>query len=193
MRWCLFLLLFLLPAGAALAQGAIHRCVDANGNPVFTDRTCASLHATPVTPGGPADTAPAAVVAAPPATLCAASMASLKQAVVEAFAARDPNRLAGLMLWGGYGSHAVVADIRTLGQLMRQPLLGIRAVGGDAPPDDAWDETAPAMPSSVVDGGDAASNTTLVLSTAVEGGGVPQRTYFQVTPRAGCLWLRPAG
>jgi hypothetical protein len=195
MRWCLFLLLFLLPAGAALAQGAIHRCVDANGNPVFTDRTCASLHATPVTPGAPADTAPAAVVAAPPATLCAASMDSLKQAVVEAFAARDPNRLAGLMLWGGYGSHAVVADIRTLGQLMRQPLLGIRVVGGDAPPDDAWDGAAPAVSSSVGDGDgdDAASPSALVLSTAAEGGGAPQRTYFQVTPRAGCLWLRPAG
>jgi hypothetical protein len=189
MRWCLFLLLFLLPAGAALAQGAIHRCVDANGAPVFTDRTCASLHATPVPPAAPAGAAPVTTVAAPSTTLCAASMDSLKQAVIKAFAARDPNRLAGLMLWGGYGSHAVVADIRTLGQLMRQPLLGIRLVGGDAPPDGARDEAAPA---SGADGDDATLPSALVVSTAAEGGGVPQQTYFQVTPRAGCLWLRPA-
>jgi hypothetical protein len=182
------LLLLLLPAGTAWAQGTIHRCVDANGNPVFTDRTCASLHATPVTPDAAAAQAAPAVASAPPATLCAATVQALKQAVVEAFAARDPNRLAGLMLWGGYGRGAVVADIQALGRLMRQPLLGVR-VAGDDDGDASADEAGDAPP----DDGDGPppAGSTLVLSTAADDGSGLRHTRLQVVSRAGCLWLQP--
>jgi hypothetical protein len=112
----------------------------------------------------------------------------LKQAVVDAFAAHDPNRLAGLMLWRGYGSHAVVADIRALARLMRQPLLGIHLAGtGDADGDDA-----PATPATAPDA--APVPIELVLSTAADdGSGAPRQSRFEVRPRAGCLWLEPSG
>lgn len=172
-----------------MAQGAIHRCVDANGNPVFTDRTCASQHATRVTPSAAVPTSHNAPPM-PPATLCAATLPALKKAVIDAFAGRDPNRLAGLMLWGGYGHHAVVADIRWLGQLMQQPLLGIHVVGGD---DDAGD--APASTTSTAGEPSVVPSTApaLVLSTSDAAGGPPPQSTFPVVARAGCLWLRPPG
>ena len=182
-----FSLLLFLPAGMALAQGAIHRCVDANGNPVFTDRTCASQHATPVMPNAIAQAPVGSTPPMPPATLCAATLPALKQAVLDAFASRDPNRLAGLMLWGGYGRHAVVADIRSLGQLMRQPLLGIRVTGGD----DAADDDTPASTTDTEGAPPAA--LALALSTSGDAGGPPRQATFPLVARAGCLWLRPSG
>jgi len=183
-----FSLLLLLPAGTALAQGAIHRCVDANGNPVFTDRTCASLHATPVMPNAVVPAPTGSAPPGPPTTLCAATLPALKQAVIDAFASRDPNRLAGLMLWGGYGRQAVVADIRSLGQLMRQPLLGIRVTGGD----DAADDDTPASTAGIERASPAATTPALVLSTSDDAGGPPRQATFPVMARAGCLWLRPS-
>ena len=44
----LLLLLLLLPVGAARAQGGIHRCMGADGIPVFTDRVCTDVNAKPV-------------------------------------------------------------------------------------------------------------------------------------------------
>lgn len=179
----------LLPTGTALAQDAIHRCVDASGNPVFTDRTCASQHATPVTASASAPTSTGTPPPMPPATLCAATLPALKQAVIDAFAGRDPNRLAGLMLWGGYGHHAVVADIRSLGQLMRQPLLGIHAVGGG----DSDDTPASAASIAGESPADAPTAPALVLRTSDPAGGPPQQSTYPVVARAGCLWLRPPG
>ncbi|HEY8681752.1 MAG TPA: DUF4124 domain-containing protein, partial [Rhodanobacter sp.] len=123
---CLILLVWVTPA---TAQDQIHRCIGSNGNPLFTDQPCAALQATPLTavtkPGsaGPAITLPP--------LLCAASLGQLRQSVIDAFAHHDANRLAGLMLWNGYGRGAAVADIRSLGVLMRQPLLDLGA--GDDP------------------------------------------------------------
>jgi hypothetical protein len=188
----LLLPMLLLPTGEALAQSAIHRCVDAHGNPVFTDRTCASQQATPVTSSAADVPAATGTPPMPPATLCAASLPALKQAVIDAFAGRDPNRLAGLMLWRGYGSHSVVADIRSLGQLMQQPLLGIHVVGGD---DEDTDATDPPASTGGIAGEApvAAAAPALILSTSDAAGGPPQQSTFPVVARAGCLWLRPPG
>lgn len=176
------LLLLLLFAGVVHAQETIHHCVDANGNPVFTDTPCAAMHAVPVTAAPAAATS---VVAAPRLVLahCAATVDALKRRVVDAFAAHAPNRLAGLMLWQGYGDRAAVADIRELGELMRQPLLGVRVVtGSDGPPAPAASAAGTAGPPG------------LELSTAAgDGSGQPERSYFQVVPQAGCLWLEAAG
>ncbi|WP_114238868.1 DUF4124 domain-containing protein [Dyella sp. C9] len=188
-RYGLLLLLLLLSPWGAWAQDGIHRCVGADGNPVFTDQPCAALQATPVasTPA-PASTAamsvaPAAALASPPPVLCASSVAALRQSMVDAFATRDPNRLAGLMIWNGYGREAVVSDIRSLGALMQRPLLDI----GEA------DEDEPAATSSA---GPPRTNgdTQLVVRTASDdGSGVPRETRFSVVRRSGCLWLRGSG
>lgn len=186
------LLLLLLPAMPlampAAAQTAIHRCIGADGSPVFTDQPCATLNATPVNP--PARAAADTGLAAPP-ILCAANRQDLRQAVIDAFADRNPNRLAGLMLWSGYGHAAAVADIRSLAALMREPLLDIdpgdepapaRPAGTDALDDPFAIATPPAPPPT---------SHQLVLHTAGnDGSGTPHERRFDIVRRAGCLWLR---
>ncbi len=131
-RWATLPCLILLACAApAAAQTEIHRCIGANGGAVFTDQPCAALQATPVDPhaSSPQGAAP---VTAPP-ILCAASPDELRQSVVDAFASRDANRLAGLMLWDGYGRGAAIADIRSLAELMKQPLLDVDIPDGSTP------------------------------------------------------------
>lgn len=185
----LLCLILLLRATPALAQTAIHRCIGADGGAVFTDQPCTALNATAVAPAtGPAHGVP---VPAPPPTLCAADPDALRQSVIDAFARHDANRLAGLMLWDGYGQHAAVSDIRSLSQLVSQPLFGLD-ISGLPPGND------PAPTSSIAAGdihpspddahsAPAAESMQLVLHLA--GGNVDDRR-FDVVTRAGCLWLR---
>jgi hypothetical protein len=186
MRHLLALVFLFALAGTVpvAAQTAIHRCVGANGNPVFTDQPCATLDATPVMRSPTASPA-----AGPPAPvmLCASNASQLKRVVIEAFAERDANRLAAVMLWGGYGTHAAVTDIRALQGIMRRPLLSLTAEPageeeGDLPvPSGSAPERAPVP-------------TMLVVNTGATGDpeGV-QALRFDVIQRAGCLWLRRSG
>lgn len=190
MRLPSLLLLFALSiiAAPAAAQTAIHRCVGSNGNPVFTDQPCAAMQASPVSRSpDPGD----ATAQSTPPMLCAATYDDLRQGVIDAFAYQDANRLAGLMLWGGYGHGAALADIHALASLVRRPLLDIGSPD-DPPPRDAelpYDGTSlpPPHPPS------PSAPTQLVLHTPDQAGsGVPRERRFELVRRAGCLWLRNA-
>lgn len=180
------------------AQTTIHRCVGGNGNPVFADQPCAALDATPL--ARPAQPSYAGVDIPIPAVLCAANMGELRRGVIEAFANRDANRMAGLMLWGGYGRTAAVADIRALQGVMRESLLDVESpqAGGAGPPAvaggasanpldfdrPAWDGAPPPAPNKT---------DTLVLHTSgPDGSGPPREMRYAVVRRSGCLWLRSA-
>jgi hypothetical protein len=195
----LLLLLSSLATALATAQPQIHRCIGADGNPVFTDQPCAALHATPLARTAP----PASENAAPtPAVLCATTREALKGAVIDAFANRDANRMAGLMLWGGYGQHAAVADIRALQKIMREPLLDFGPamesadastppVAADAARSPPFDATATGAASSLA--ATSAPDNMLVLHTsASDGRGQSREMRFRVVRRSGCLWLRSA-
>ncbi|MFC4528754.1 DUF4124 domain-containing protein [Dyella halodurans] len=202
----LLLLLFLLPMGAA-AQEGIHRCVGADGNPLFTDQPCAALQATPMADAAAAGATthanPPQEPAIPPPLLCAASVPELRQSVIDAFSRHDPNRLAGLMLWSGYGRGAVVADIRSLSELMQHTLLDVGEASEDAAPAPAQSSDMGSLERSL-DPADAATpaaapspppaDRQLVVRTAAnDGSGVPHDTHFVVVRRSGCLWLRSPG
>ncbi|WP_430387693.1 DUF4124 domain-containing protein [Dyella sp. 20L07] len=205
-RFWLLLFLFLPPL-SAMAQNGIHRCIGPDGNPLFTDQPCAALQATPVatTSSAASSPAPANQVAAPiaaPPVLCATTVASLRQSVLEAFANRDANRLAGLMIWNGYGREAVVADIRSLSGLMQRPLLDVTEASDDPPPappaDSIYDVNrspdalagASSTPPSASPGGD---RQLVVRTAADDGSGVARETRFGVVKRSGCLWLHGSG
>ncbi|WP_254424578.1 DUF4124 domain-containing protein [Rhodanobacter sp. C05] len=192
---CLLLLAFAWTV-PAMAQTEIHRCVGADGHPLFTDQPCAALQATPVSPAAVANVSNLSSV--PPPIMCAANLGELRQSVIDAFASHDANRLAGLMLWGGYGRGAAIADIRSLGSLMRQPLLDISPA--DDPASSASSAAKPAPAGSMADPFDPApavatpvSGNQLVLhTTGSDGNGDPRELRFDIVRRAGCLWLRNA-
>ncbi len=199
--------LLVLALGAtpvAYAQGAIHRCVDPAGHPVFTDRRCATLDATPVLPAA-TSTPPVG----PPSPnqagqLCAADPAVLRQQVLEAFARHQPNRLAGLMLWDDYGERGAVGQIRALGALVDRPLLDLRDDGdvaasrtaGTGPAPSIYDPSRPLREqlddrSAPIQATVAAQDLQALVAVTRGADGSPQDTRFAVEPRAGCLWLLP--
>jgi hypothetical protein len=186
---CLSLLAWAVPA---IAQNPIHRCIGADGNPLFTDQPCTALQATSVSPAAAASSSQPAE---PPHLLCAATLGALRQSVIDAFASRDANRMAGLMLWSGYGRGAAIADIRSLSSLMKQPLLDLGPTddpahaGSDPPaPGSSIDPVDPNPPAST-----PAAGNQLVLHTAgMAGSGDPHELRFDIVRRAGCLWLRNA-
>lgn len=183
MRLPFALLVAALPV-MALAQTAIHRCIGASGNPVFTDQPCATMQASPVRASpSPEDAPPAA-----PPMLCAATRDDLRQGVVDAFAQQDANRLAGLMLWNGYGRGAAIADIQALANLVRQPLLGIEFPGDPTPAN----STGAPHPDAAVPATATPAASTLVLDVADRTGSGSRQWHFDLVHRAGCLWLRNA-
>lgn len=186
---------------AVRAQSPIHRCVSASGEPVFTDRACSDLRATPVTERPAAASAPNQGVAQlPPPILCARDNRQLRQGVIDAFANQDVNRLAGLMLWRGYSHRAAVTHIQSLRAAVRRPVLDL---------DDAYDPEYPTTASendpyapfdtNQVDPYSSASNnrpppSQLVVHTAgTDGSGNPHEFRFDIIHRDGCLWLGHAG
>lgn len=197
----LFCLIALLRSLPAMAQTQIHHCIGSNGGAVFTDQPCAALQATTAQPA-PASAAGTSLPAAiqPPLVLCAASLGRLRQSVIDAFASRDPNRMAGLMLWVGYGRGAAIADIRSLAAAMKQPLIGVDVPGsGDtdaAQPDGAPATALPDLSPFDADAAGPATTPTpsanqLVLHTGGNDGSAHD-LRFDIVRQAGCLWLRNA-
>jgi hypothetical protein len=196
------LLLFLLPL-CAMAQDGIHRCIGADGNPLFTDQPCAALQATPVNTPPAATKAPVTQdvstlgASTPPPVSCATSVGALRQGMIDAFAARDPNRLAGLMIWNGYGRDAVVADIRSLGSLMQRPLLDIGTASeiDDSPPPPSDDPllSSPAAEATRPPPSSSGDQQLVVRTASGDASGVARETRFTVVKRSGCLWLRASG
>lgn len=170
--FALLLMLLCTLVTAARAQDTIHRCVDAHGNPLFTDQPCSSQQASPAQVPTPA--ASLAPPGAPvPLQRCAATAAELRQRVIDAFAEHDPNRLAGLMLWGSYGNSSTTGDLRALAQLVRQPLLEIHFDN----------ESAAGLPAPA----SSAVPPAKELQLRTDSGG---NADFAITHEAGCLWLR---
>lgn len=194
----LLLLLLLLPISAVKAQGDIHRCIGADGIPVFTDRVCSDINAKPVMPAPAASKSPAtgaSVSSAPlqaPAITCAADLKQLKQAVIDAFAERNPNRLAGLTLWNGDGKDEVVADIRYFKRLMSRPLIEVKSTADAASTSSDDDADASSLSLSASPNPTPPHGEALIVQTeSDDGSGATAQTRFDVVHRSGCMWLRP--
>lgn len=191
----LLLLLLWFPVSAIKAQGDIHRCVGADGIPVFTDRVCTDVNAKPVMPAPAMSASVPVVPSQAPAVTCAADLRQLKQAVIDAFAERKPNRLAGLTLWNGDGKEEVVADIRYFNRLMSRPLIAVTSIPdtSSAAGDDD-DAAASSLSLSASPNPTPAHGEALIVQTeSDDGSGAAAQTRFDVVHRSGCVWLRPQG
>ena len=123
MKRAILFLLLLAPL-PVLAQNVIHRCVGADGSPLYSDQPCAAVGATSIAPPSTSTTA----VPGAPTTgmLCAKDLAELREGLARAFATHDANRVGALVLWNGYGSNGAVDSIQRLGALVKQPLLSLQ-------------------------------------------------------------------
>jgi hypothetical protein len=176
MKCALAFLLLYLAVPACMAQSAIHHCVSADGTPVFTDQPCgsiASLKLGAIVPGMRHS--------------CTATRGALRRRVAAAFHDRDPNALAGLMLWQDYGDSEALREVAQLQKAMQRPLLGV--VDANGPPPSA-SAPAPPPPSSSVTTPPPDLGTLVVQLGGVQPD--PGTTLrFAIEARAGCLWLHP--
>jgi hypothetical protein len=127
-----------------------------------------------------------------PAITCAADIKQLKQAVIDAFAERNPNRLAGVMLWNGDGKDEVVADIRYFKRLMARPLIEVKSTSDAATSSDDDDADASSLSLSASPNPTPPHGEALLVQTeSDDGSGATTQTRFDVVHRSGCVWLRP--
>ena len=94
--------------------------------PVFTDQACADTAGHAGRAQRTRDPMPARCHrASATAARCAPAASRRCGKAYRRVCRANANRMAGLMLWSGYSRGAVVADIRSLNDLMKQPLLDI--------------------------------------------------------------------
>jgi hypothetical protein len=128
------------------AEAQVRRCVDAQGNSVFTDRACSSMDAVPrgepVAPGG------AHHAGGFGRQGCAAGPRQLLDEVRGALESRDVNQLATHYHWAGTGSGAARSLMGQLEAIAQRPLVAIDLVFPAAPepvPDTGFASLAPAQ------------------------------------------------
>ena len=175
------LLLLALGPGAtdALADpGApLNRCVDAEGNAVYTDRACDAVDARPArtAPADP-DTLPADAAVARD---CARTPAALVIAVEEALAVADGNRLAALYDWRGRSGAAANAVMPRLEAIAASRAIEVRTAHSAEGSDDAElaAEAAEAPPDR------------LRIVHAPDGRGAGEIAEFRLVRAAGCWWF----
>lgn len=181
----ILLAIFCVPQSA---HAQVHRCVGADGEPVFTDQPCAtqepSLGAIDSANGVVSTSSSDAVlngerIQSLSATSCPHSPQALRDRIALAFNSDDPNTLAGLIDWRGYDRSSANARLREFKRWLQQPLAGIQFNGPPDPsgaqPGDA--DYAPPAPSG------------LTVSTQPHGDEVPSSRSFGVMQRGGCWWL----
>lgn len=179
---CLLALLACAPLAHAQTAQPVYRCIGAHGEPVFSGQPC----------GTPA---PAAGTNAPAqgtgfSAVCAASPEALRQAIAEAFAGHDVNRLAGLILWRGMDQGSARTTLRSLAAWLKQPLTGVAFTRAAGPP---FEDTNSGPPPLAADGKPASAPSVAALPPTgfdVSTGGVDGTARdFGLVESGGCWWL----
>ena len=178
----LCLLVLLACASLAHAQHAqpVYRCIGAQGEPVFSGQPCG-------TPA-PGTNAPAQDTGS--SVGCAPSPEALRQAIAAAFATRDVNQLAGLILWQGMDQGSARNALRSLASWLKQPLTGVAFTRATGPP---FEDTDSGPPPATTGGGPAGVSSVAPsppTGLGVSTGGVDGATRdFGVVESGGCWWL----
>lgn len=123
--------------GRAKAQTGIHRCVNAQGEAIFTDRDCDEMQAIDrPSPNGTLGSSGSVAAA----RSCALSRDDLLYGVRGALEAQDVNRLAAYYLWTGIGTREAYALMDRLSRFSEQPLMDVQLVT------EARDQEPPPLP-----------------------------------------------
>ena len=209
-RPCVSLLACLVVALALPAPAAaqVRRCVDAQGNSVFTDRSCASVDASPreapPPPGG-------AYAGGFGRRGCARTPTQLLDGVRGALEARDVNRLANFYHWPGTGSGAARSLMDTLEAVVARPLVAVSLLrpaafpewgdpdgsyfsgerGLDAPALTTPAGTPPAATDAPLAQADEPAPTALRVEQMAAAGDISTRqTTFTLRQHAACWWIQ---
>ena len=184
-RACLLLFFLLLCAAPAHATG-LHRCVDAHGNPVFSDQPCAAIGSI-VQPQASSPQAPEAPSAGRlRARTCAHTADALVRGLKIAIAADDVNQLAAFYHWPGIGNAEAEAILERLGHIAGVPIVSAELVR--APTDSPLSVNAAQPTSAAVS--DAVAIELVQSRAAGDTTTASVHTSFALVQYAGCWWVR---
>jgi hypothetical protein len=179
---CLAVIALLTCAPLVHAQHVqpVYRCIGAHGEPVFSGQPCG-------TPA-PASATSAATQGNTFGAVCAGSPRALRQAIASAFAIRDVNQFAGLILWNGMDQNSARAALRALAAWLKQPLTGIAIARTAGPP--PTNAGAPPAASTAAPAGASSVTASPPTGFDVSTGGVDGTTRdFGLVESGGCWWL----
>lgn len=127
------LLLFVLLACPHIARAQVHKCVSADGLPLYTDQKCAALGATEAPPE-PAPTTIGSKLAEGDRQYRGGCTRTLQDLVFElrtAIEHNDANRLSSIYHWVGASEATAEAVMARLERIAQRPLLDIQPVSAN--------------------------------------------------------------
>lgn len=177
------------PVAMAQAQ-RVNRCTNAQGQTVFTDRSCDALGATARMPAGSASVGNTGIYRAG----CARRLSELTGQIRDAVSLQDVNRLSSIYLWGNVSNATANQIIGRLESVVQRPLIDI------APVYPSTDELPPPLPAdpnaSLVEAVEAAAPVAgrprpigLRLEQTLGSTATPARTVFGLRRQYGCFWI----
>ena len=196
------------PLGPGSSTG-LHRCIDASGVALFTDRPCDEMKATEA-PAPSAGPAPAPVIVR--TRSCARNKDDLLLGVRDALESHDPNRLAEYYHWSGMGNSEGYRLMQRLGTFSERPFLDAQLVSSTDPYSSMTTTSSPEPPVNAsheayaddahVTGAQAgplgpapqpqapSANLLRVDQMRGEQDFESQVTFFRLRSNAGCWWLQ---
>jgi hypothetical protein len=191
-------------------EGGLRQCVGTDGVPIFTDRRCADLGATPKLepPGGfGGSSTPGSHIA----RTCARNQDDLLAGVRAALENHDANRLADYYDWVGMGTTEGYRLMERLDTFSARPVVDVQLVRGALPAEAMPIDGAPYFESAVP--GEPVAPTGSDESALSRSAPIPTRrrrlafllrvdqmrsdqdvastvTYFHLLTNAGCWWMR---
>lgn len=188
MRTTVLLLLACLPclsAPAAAQASRVNRCTTAQGETLFTDRSCDALGATARMPARAPEVGNTGMFRAG----CARRLSELTGQIRDAVSTRDVNRLSSIYLWNNVSDATANHIIGRLEAVVQRPLIDIAPVYPEAP------DTPPPMlpmPGSTDPLPAPAARPRpigLRLEQTLANSVTPARTVFGLRRQYGCFWI----
>lgn len=178
------------PSLASAQQQRVNRCTNAQGQTVFTDRSCDALGATARMPAGAASVGNTGIYRAG----CARRLSELTGQIRDAVSLQDVNRLSSIYLWGNVSNAAANQIIGRLESVVQRPLIDIAPVypytEAPAPP------PPPDPNATLVEAVEAAAPAAgrprpigLRLEQTLGNTATPARTMFGLRRQYGCFWI----
>ncbi len=184
-----------VPIVADAQAQRVNRCTNAQGQTVFTDRSCDAMGATARTPRGEPSVGNTGIYRAG----CARRLSELTEQIRQAVSLQDVNRLSSIYLWGNVSNASANRIIGQLESVVRRPLVDIAPVYPTlaepvepviVPPDpDALAGAGGGLPQQVPAVPSRPRPVGLRLEQTLGNSASPSRTVFGLRRQYGCFWI----